>query len=69
MNKKWFHISIAIVVISSLFIFNDLAVEAGTKDMEATRRTKFKDDSVASMRDVFDRKEAEEKASRSWHRR
>jgi len=64
MNKKCFRIGIIIAMIFGMFILNDLAVQAGTKDMEATKRTKFKDDGVESMRDVFARKEAEEEAYR-----
>ena len=64
MNKKCIRISVMIIMIFSLFILNDLVVEAGTKDMVATKRTKFKDDGVESMRDVFARKEAEEEEYR-----
>ena len=49
-----------IVMILSLVTFNSLIVEAGSKDMVATKKRKFKDDGVESMRDVFARKEAEE---------
>jgi len=36
-------------------------VLAGTKDMVAGKKDKFKDDNVESMRDVFSRRESEER--------
>ena len=57
--KKVLLYSLMAILVFSLFGSTD--VQAGTKDMVATKREKFKDDSVESMRDVFDRRESEEK--------
>ncbi len=64
MRKKSVFSPMIIIMLLVLSLMGGMVAQAGTKDMDATRRTKFKDDSVESMRDVFDRKEAEEKAFR-----
>lgn len=62
MRKKSVFGPMVIIMFFVLSLTSGMIAQAGTRDMAATRKTKFKDDSVASMRDVFDRKEAEEKA-------
>ena len=52
--------SIIVIAFFLLSILGGMIAQAGTKDMTATKRTKFKDDSVESMRDVLARKEAED---------
>jgi len=58
-KKSVFGLNI-VIALFLLSLMGGMEAQAGTKDMEATKRTKFKDDSVESMRDVFARKEAEE---------
>jgi hypothetical protein len=54
-------------VVFALFVVSLMGgreVQAGSKDMVSSKRLKFEDDSVESMRDVFARKEAEEEEYR-----
>ena len=58
-NKVLFGVMVVIVFFLLSFI-GRIEVQAGSKDMISSKRTRFKDDNVASMRDVFAQKEAEE---------
>jgi len=55
-----FCLSVTLVVLTINFIGSTVA-QAGTKNMSAGKRVTFKDDSVESMRDVFARRETEDK--------
>ena len=55
---------IVVVILFSLSYLGVMEVQAGSKDMVASKRTKFKDDNVESMRDVFALREAEEEKYR-----
>jgi len=48
-------------VIVALGIIGSTVVQAGTRDMVAGKKLKFEDDSVKSMRDVFERRDDKEK--------
>ena len=61
--KNVFNI-IIVITLFSLSYLGIMEVQAGSKDMVAGKRTKFQDGSVASMRDVLARREAEEEAYR-----
>jgi len=64
MRKKSVIGPIIVIALFLLSVMGSIEAQAGTKNMEATKRTKFKNDSVESMRDAFIRKEAEEKEYR-----
>ncbi len=58
-NKVSF--GVMVIIVSFLLSFMGGAeVQAGSKDMVAGKRTRYQDDRVASMRDVFAQREAEE---------
>ena len=55
------------VIISGIFLgifLGSVPARAGSQDLEADKRTKFEDDSVESMRDVFMRREEESREYR-----
>lgn len=58
-NKILFGVMVVIVFFLLSFM-GGIEVQAGSKDMVSSKRTRFKNDNVASMRDVFAQKEAEE---------
>jgi len=64
MQKKLLFGSIIIIALFLLSSMGDFKAQAGTKDMTATKRKKYTDDSVESMRDVFARREVEEEEYR-----
>jgi len=64
MRKKSVFGPIIVITFFMLSVSGGMIAQAGTKDMVATKRTKYKDDGVESMRDVFARKEAEEEEYR-----
>jgi len=64
MRKESVFGSSIVIALLLLSLMGGVEAQAGTKDMEATKRTKFKDDSAESMRDVFARREAEEEEYR-----
>lgn len=58
-NKVSF--GVMVIIVSFLLSFMGGAeVQAGSKDMVSGKKTRFQDDSVTSMRDVFAQREAEE---------
>jgi len=58
-NKNLFYI-IVVVTLFSLSFLGMMEAQAGSKDLVATKRTKFKDNDVESMRDVFDVRDKKE---------
>jgi len=53
-------LSVVVVVLAISFIGNPVVL-AGSKDMVGGKRVMFQDDSVESMRDVFARREMDDK--------
>lgn len=61
MNKKQFGAGIVILA----FIMSVPLVYAGSKDLTASKRSRYEDDGTESMRDVFRRMEQDEKDYRA----
>jgi len=62
MRKKFLcPLGITVIIISVSFS-SIHPVYAGSKEMEAKKREKFKDDDVVSMKDLMDKREAESEA-------
>jgi len=53
MRKKSVIGLIIVIALFLLSVMGGIEAQAGTKDMVATKRTKFKDDNVESMREAL----------------
>ncbi|MCH8286917.1 hypothetical protein IIB79_10380, partial [candidate division KSB1 bacterium] len=62
MKKKTLYCLVVTAIMFSVSFLDIIPVYAGSKSMVAGKREKFKDDSVDSMKNLFEKREAKSKA-------